>query len=328
MKTLIAGREEVRAWLTMEDAVEVLETLFGTMHETTTILPLRTRMLLPDPDQGLAMMPAYLDPPGVVGGKFFTIFPGNHAFGRDAHQGAVLLFGVQHGELLAVLDASSLTAIRTAAVSGVATRYMARPDAHRLALLGSGVQAEAHLDAMRAVRAIDQVTVWSRHRSHAEAFRDRQQERTGVAIRVSSSASEAVADADIICTVTAAQTPVLEGRWLMPGVHMNAVGASVREYRELDSSAVAMSRCVVDLRESALHESGDILIPIEEGRVGRDHVVAELSDLVRGDTLGRVQSSDVTLFKSLGIASEDLAVAHHLYQWARDRGFGTWVNFG
>src|SRR5262249_55882816 len=197
--------------------------------------------------------------------KVITIFPGNEGSDFDSHQGAVLLFEADHGSLVAMIDASSITGIRTAAVSGAATRALAREDAGDLAILGSGVQAGTHLEAMTVVRRLRRVRVWSRHPASARAYAERESKRHGMRVEPMASAREAVSGADLICTTTAAKEPVLQGEWLAPGAHINAVGACFPATRELDTKAVLRSRLYVDRRESALNEAGDFLIPRKEG---------------------------------------------------------------
>jgi ornithine cyclodeaminase len=240
----------------------------------------------------------------------------------------VLLFETANGRLLAILDASEITAVRTAAVSGVATQALARPEAHRLAILGAGVQARTHLEAMLLVRRIDHVRIWSRSEEHAREFAARATRRYDVTIDVAATAREAVRDRDIVCTTTAAREPILAGAWIARGAHINAVGSSIRSARELDTAAVARSRLYVDRRESALNESGDFLIPKREGSLTDEHIVGELGELLLERVPGRSSADEITLFKSLGIAVEDVAAAHHVYEKAIEHGLGTSIELG
>ena len=290
--------------------------------------PLRTALRFPDGSGLIGMMPAYLGNPKSTGIKVVTVMPGNHATEFDSHQGAVLLHEVENGRLLAMIDASSVTAIRTAAVSGLATRLLAREDATTLAILGSGAQAKTHLEAMREVRRISNVRVWSRSSDSAAAFAARESKRYNLPVDVTSSAREAVDGADIICTTTAAQEPVLFGEWISPGTHINAVGACLRKFRELDTKAVVRSRLFIDWRESTLNEAGDFLIPKSEGAIGDDHIVGEIGELLLGRIEGRRDREEITLFKSLGIGIEDLGAAQYLYQQALEKNVGVDVEFG
>jgi ornithine cyclodeaminase len=257
-----------------------------------------------------------------------TFTPENQGTSYDLHQGAVLLFDTQHGSLLAVIDATSITSIRTAAVSAVATDLLARKDATTVAILGSGVQAASHLESMRVVRPVARVRVWSRDLDRAKVFSRAESERHQIPVEPARTARDAVRDAAIVCVVTAAHEPVLQGEWLERGTHVNAVGACLPRHRELDTAAVARSRVYVDRRESALHEAGDILIPIQEGAIREDHIVGEIGELLLGRTEGRRTAEEITLFKSLGLAIEDVAAAHAIHARATATGVGTVVDLG
>jgi ornithine cyclodeaminase len=239
-----------------------------------------------------------------------------------------LLFEAEHGGLLAVIDATQITAIRTAAVSGVATDLLARADAGDLAILGSGTQARTHLDAMHAVRKLRRVRAWSPNPERLRRFTDCASSRLSMSVEDAPSAHAAVEGADIVCTVTSSKQPVLMGEWLTPGAHVNAVGSSDPAARELDSDAVARARLYVDRKESTLAEAGDFRIPRAEGRFDDGHILGELGDLLLGRVAGRVSATDITLFKSLGIAIEDLASARHVYEQALKLNVGTRVDFG
>ena len=328
MDVLIVNQREVAALLPMAECMDAMAEALRALAEGDAILPLRTIVRLPDGRSAFGAMPGYLGHPAAMGLKVVTVFPGNEGTRYDSHIGAVLLFDVEHGRLLAVMDASAVTAIRTAAVSGVATRLLAREDASTLALLGSGVQAMTHLEAMRLARGIERVRVWSRSAGRAAWFAARAAKRFDVHVDVAPSAQAAVEGADVVCTVTSAREPVLRGEWLAPGAHVNAVGSSQPTARELDSDAVRRARLYVDRRESTVNEAGDFLIPRGEGAVGDDHIVGEIGELLLGRIPGRRSAEEVTLFKSLGLAIEDLAAAHHVYTRAMAAGAGTRVELG
>jgi ornithine cyclodeaminase len=328
MKTLVITQREVRRLLPMKECVELMAETLRTLSRGDAVLPLRTAMWLPDRSGLLGVMPAYLGTPRSLGLKVVSVMPGNHGTSYDSHQGAVLLFEAEHGSLLAVIDGSSVTAIRTAAVSAAATRVLANEDAGDLAILGSGVQASTHLEAMSASRTLRSVRVWSRDPAHARAFAERERGRCGCSIDPCPSAREAVLGADLICTVTASREPVLHGDWIAPGAHVNAVGASFKEARELDTRAVARSRLYVDRMESALHEAGDFLIPREEGAIGDGHIAGEIGGVLLGSVPGRRSAEEITLFKSLGLGVEDVAAAHLIYENAVRNGAGTAVELG
>lgn len=327
-KVLLVTQEEVPRLLPMAECIDAMAQALATLARGEAILPLRSILWLPERVGGLGLMPAALLPDRVVGLKAITFFPGNEGSELDTHQGAVLLFEAERGRLLAIVDATSITAIRTAAVSGVATRALAREDAGDLAILGSGVQARTHLEAMRIVRRIRRVRVASKDPGRARAFARRESGKHGIEIEPFASAKEAVEGADIVCTTTSSREPVLMGEWISPGAHINAVGSSVPFARELDTAAVVRSRLYVDRRESAVNEAGDFLIPKREGAIGDDHIAGEIGEVLIGKTGGRRSPDEVTLFKSLGLAVEDVASARHIYEKARASGTGRFLDFG
>lgn len=312
----------------MHECMDVMASALTTLASGGAILPLRPLMRIPQKAGILGMMPAYMDTPDALGVKVITVFNGNHGTEYDSHQGVVLLFEADHGSIVAVIDASSVTAIRTAAVSGVATRLLARADAHDLCILGSGVQARTHLEAMLVARPVTRIRVWSRNAESARAFARVESKRHGILVQAMDTAKAAVEAADIICTTTSSREPILQGDWISPGAHVNAVGSSTPTARELDSAAVARAKLYVDRRESALNEAGDFLIPKSEGLIGDAHIRAELGELLLGTHTGRETRDEITLFKSLGLAVEDVAAAHHIYARAVERGVGTSVEMG
>jgi len=299
-----------------------------TIARAEAILPLRNIVWLPENVGALGLMPAALLPSRVVGVKVVTFFWGNEGTELDTHQGAVLLFEAERGRLLAVIDATSITAIRTAAVSGVATRLLAQPDAANLALIGSGVQARTHLEAMMLARPIRRVRVASRQLERARGFAARESKRHGVEIEPVASAREAAAGADVICTVTSSREPVLLGDWIAPGAHVNVVGSIGPTAREVDTAAMVRSRFYVDCRESTLNEAGDFLIPRKEGAIGDDHIRGEIGEVLLGKAPGRRSPQEITLFRGLGLAVEDVASARHIYEKARASGAGRLLEFG
>jgi ornithine cyclodeaminase len=327
MPVYIVPQSRVPELLPMRASIDLMTNVLSALSRGDAVLPLRSLLPTPDGSGLLGVMPAQLGDPPCMGLKVITVFPGNEGSDFDSHQGAVLLFEPKHGSLVAMIDASSITGIRTAAVSGAATRALSRENAGDLAIIGSGVQAITHLEAMAAVRRLRRIRVWSRNAQNARAFAERASEHHGVRVEAMASAREAVEGADIICTTTAAKEPVLHGEWLAPGAHINAVGACFPATRELDTRAVVRSRLFVDRLESAQNEAGDFLIPRREGALGDDHIVGELGDVLLGKLAGRRDPNEITLFKSLGIAVEDLAAAHHI--WTRVRALGeTGVDFG
>ena len=322
---LILRRSEVTQLLSMPECITLMEHALASLARGQVILPLRPVIRIPDSPNIFAVMPAYSGDLRASAAKLITVYPGNHGSAVESHQGLVALFDGENGSPLAIMDAAAITAIRTAAVSGVATKLLARKHVRTLAILGAGVQGHTHVDAMLAVRPFERVVIWSRTAEHAREFAAEAGRRLEAHFDVAPSAEAAVRNADVICTVTAAREPVLLGEWLRPGVHVNAVGASIPTARELDTEAVARSRLFVDRRESALNEAGDVLIPMEEGAFDAGHILAELGELLTGRAHGRRTDDEVTLFKSLGLAVEDLACARYLYDRALAESMGTRV---
>ena len=325
MKVLIVNHEEVRHYLSMADCMTAMENVLKLLESNDALNPLRNIAWLPDKSGLMAMMPASLSKPAVMGLKAISVFPGNSATEYDSHQGAIMLFETLNGRLLALIDATEVTAIRTAAVSGVATRLLAREDAGDLAILGAGTQARKHLEAMLEARKIQRVRIWSRNHDSAEAFAKSASVNYRIAVETMASGREAVSGADIICTTTSSTEPILEGDWVAPGAHINAVGACIPTARELDSASVVKSKLYVDRRESTINEAGDFIIPQKEGLISTSHILGEIGELLLNKAKGRSSSSEVTLFKSLGLAVEDLAAAHLIYIKASASEAGTWV---
>jgi alanine dehydrogenase len=330
LETLLISGGDVRALLPMSECIEVMVSALTSVTDGSSVLPLRTVMRLDGTPNAFAAMPAVVGKGAgaSLGAKIITVFPGNDSTPYDSHIGVVLLFDAEHGKLLAIADASTITAIRTAAVSGLATRLLAREDAKELALLGAGVLAMTHLDAVKCVRDIKRVRVWTRSGERAKDFAIRAVKQFGIEVVVAESARAAVEGADVVCTITASRTPVLEGAWLSPGAHVNAVGASISTARELDTAAVVKSRLFVDRRESTLAEAGDFLVPRSEGAITDAHILGELGDLLAGSVKGRVSRDDITLFKSLGLAVEDVAALRHIHTKAVANGAGARVSLG
>ena len=328
MDVVIINQQEVTELLPMPECIAAMEDVFRSVVAGKCLRPLRQIMWLDERVGALGVMPSYCESNGTIGLKAVTFFPGNEGTEHDTHQGAVLLYETTRGRLIAMVDATAITAIRTAAVSGVATKLLAREDAKRLALIGSGVQANVHLDAMMAVRPISSVRVCSKSIERAEAFAEAVAPRIGIAINATESVQEAVDGADIVCTVTSSPDPILKGEWLAPGVHINAVGSSVPFVRELDGVAVQRARLFVDRRESAINEAGDFVIAKRERLITDDHILGEIGEVLTGAVRGRNAPDDITLFKSVGLAVEDLAAARHVYDKACKNGAGMRVSFG
>ncbi|MGO9829525.1 MAG: ornithine cyclodeaminase family protein [Myxococcaceae bacterium] len=327
MKVLFVNEALVYELLPMDACVRLIRGALATFSRGGAVQPLRSLLRLPDGSGVLGLMPGYLSEPVSFGVKVVSVMPGNLGTPYDSHQGVVMLFGASHGEPLAILDASAITAIRTGAASAVATDALARADAGDLALIGSGTQARTHLTAMATVRRLRRVRVWSRTRANAERFARESSMAAALEIEVMDTAEDAVRGADLVCTVTSTREPVVRGGWLAPGVHVNAAGACFATHRELDTDAVQRGRLYTDCRDSCLNESGDFLIPRGAGAFGENHLLGEVGEVLTGKLPGRLSDADVTIFKSLGIAIEDLASAHAIHQRALATGSGVWLDW-
>ena len=328
MKVLIADQKLVTEIFPMEEAIPTMRRALTMLAGGDVVMPLRTMLGLPQGDAVMGLMPSYLGGLEAVGVKVVAAFPANFGTEYDTHQGVVLFFDTERGLLRAIVDATSITAIRTAAVSGLVTDLLAKPGAGDLAIIGAGTQAHTHLQAMRAVRPVRRVRVYSVPAESASEFAEREARLTGLPVEAVATAEEAVTGADLICTTTTSTEPVVRGAWVAPGAHVNAVGAYTPTTRELDSELVAKARLYADKRESLLSEAGEFLIPKGEGLIGDDHIVGEIGEVLLGIAPARTSPDEITLFKSLGIAIEDLASAHRVYEIAKERGLGAWVEIG
>ena len=303
MKLLVLNHHDVTAMLTMKECIAVMEEALADLARGKVSNPLRSVLRAEGAPGFFGLMPAYR---GDYGLKEVCVYPGNPAKGLDTHLGLVILHDGETGAPKAIMDASAITAIRTAAVSAVATKLLAREDSRVLAILGSGVQGKSHLEAIPLVREIKEIRIFSR-----------------TVRKGANSAEEAVRGADIVVTATSAKEPVVKREWLSPGTHINAVGSSIRTTRELDTETVRAASLFVDRRESTVNESGDYLM----SGVGPDHIRAELGEILTGKAKGRTSRDELTVFKSLGLAVEDLASAQFLFRKAQQGGSGTWVEF-
>ena len=305
-------RNYIEEHLTYPVCIELMKKALADLAGGKSRQIVRTGMGLPK--GALAMMPCYLGGSGCFGVKIISVYPRNAADGYPSHQGYVLLFDEAHGEAVAIADADTITEIRTACASAAATDLLARKDAKKLAIIGSGTQARSHLRAMLCVRDIESVTVTSFHRDHAEAFAANMQAECPVPIRVVDTVEEAVKDADIVCSVSRSREPIIRGEWIPEGCHVNAVGTCSPVSREADSALVARSKLYVDQIEACKAESGEYLIPLKEGLITEDHIKGSIGDLVLGKVKGRESETEITLFDSLGLAVEDVICADYLYR--------------
>jgi ornithine cyclodeaminase/alanine dehydrogenase-like protein (mu-crystallin family) len=324
---LIVNGADVRRALPMSDCIDAVDHAMRAFSDLRADVPLRTIMLLPGGRNFYGVMPGYLDDPRGLGAKLITVFPDNSKRGLPSHVGLVVLFDTEIGIPLAVMDAAEVTAIRTAAASAVATRALARKDASTLAILGTGDQAVSHLEAIALVRNLRKVRLWGRSADKAARLAEEVGSKLSLQIEVSRTPEEAVRGADIVCTVTASHEPVLNGAWLTAGAHVNLVGASRLTSREADDEVVKRSRFFVDSRTSARAEAGELRHAIDAGLVGDNHVLGEIGDVLNEHVAGRTSDQDVTTYKSLGIAVQDLAAAHVIYDRATRDSIGNLVPF-
>jgi ornithine cyclodeaminase/alanine dehydrogenase-like protein (mu-crystallin family) len=328
MRVVILTAAEVTALLPMPVCIEAMAEALSNLSRGRAHQPLRLVFRPPAAAGLMAFMPAYDGGgPSVFGLKAIGIFPGNASRQMDTHQGAVALFDGDTGELRALVNGAAITAIRTAAVSALATRLLSREDAGDLALVGSGTQARTHLEALACVRPLRRVRVASRDPEHARRFAKEMSGRGRTAVEAMASVEDAVRGADLVVLVTDSAEPVLRREWLSAGAHVNAVGASLPDRREVDSATMAASRLFVDRRESTWNEAGDYLIPLAEGVIRPDHIQGELGEVLTGARPGRASSEEITLFKSLGLAVEDLAAAAAACERALSSGVGARVEF-
>ncbi|MBB5519567.1 ornithine cyclodeaminase family protein [Amphiplicatus metriothermophilus] len=310
---LFIDGEEVRKRLTFERCIPLMReamiafSIGETRQLLRSILPLGAGRLL-------GIMPGAMGEHAVFGAKLISITPENFEKGRSSHQGIVALFDPEDGAPVAIVDASALTAIRTAAASAAATDALARPDAGRLALLGYGEQAREHAQAIARVRRLSSITIWGRRRERAEALAEHLCETLDCPATPVDSARAAARGADIVCTVTSAQEPVLEGAWLAAGAHVNVVGSSYAGPTEVDNALVAMSRFFVDSRAGALAQGAEFLRAKEAGLVDDDHIAGEIGEVFAGRIKGRQMREEITVYKSLGHVAQDLAAAWAIYQ--------------
>ena len=319
---LLLRESHLRELLAMRDLVPLMERALATLSTGGAVQPVRSIVPVRTHEGFLGVMPAYLGGQDALGLKAVAFYPGNAARGLHTHMATILLLDAATGALRAVMDGRLITEMRTAAVSAAATRHLSRAERPVLAFLGAGVQARSHLEALLEVCRPEAVQVWSRTGTTAERFAGEMGERFDLAVAVTAEPEDAVRGAAVICTVTSSQTPVLRGAWLQKGTHINAVGASRPDWRELDTEAVVRSRLFVDSKAAAVVEAGDVVMPIKEGAIGESHIQAEIGEVFAGTRPGRTDPGEITLFKSLGQAVEDVATAQFAYQRAVERHLG------
>jgi ornithine cyclodeaminase/alanine dehydrogenase-like protein (mu-crystallin family) len=319
---VLLSEQDVRIVLPMAELITAMETALARFSANEAVQPLRTVVEVGLQKAFVGVMPAFIGEPAALGTKVVSVFGSNAAVGLPTHLATIVLLDPMTGELLCVMDGRFITESRTAAVSAVSVKHLARSEASRLAIIGSGVQARSHLEAIGLVRTLQEVRVWSRSSENRAAFAREMRHRTTASIKIAASAKDAVDGADLVVLATASRDTVIESRWIADGAHVCAVGACRPDQRETDTALVTRSRVFVDSRTGALAEAGDIMFPIKEGAFSADRIAGELGELVLGSIAGRTAPAEVTLFKSLGMAVEDMAAAHLAYVKAAERGLG------
>lgn len=309
---LYLSERDVERILTMKEVIDAVEEAFKALARGRVKLPLRTRIRSLTRDGDILSMPCLVEDFNLYTNKIVSVYPKNAELGLPTIHALIIAVDAVKGVPIGVIEASYLTALRTGAVSGVATRYLSRKDSEVLAIIGCGFQARTQAMAVKDVRDIDKIYAYDIVAERAEKFAGEMSRRLGVEIEVVNTAREAVENADIICTATTSSTPVIRREWIKPGVHVNAIGAYTPEMREIDTETIIDAKVIVDMREAALSEAGDIIIPIREGRYSEDKIYAELGEIVSGVKPGRTSDDEITVFKSVGLALQDNAAVYSL----------------
>ena len=317
----LLSRSDMASVLTMPDVIEAVEEGFRSVGEKDHV-PVRLPVQVADRPAVTLFMPAYLHGSRTLGAKVVSAFHDNPSRGLPMISGFYVLCDADTGRLIALMDATFLTGIRTAAASAVATKYLAREDSRVLGVIGAGVQGRFHVDAIRAVRPIEEIVVYNRTIERGKAFVDSLYTRS-IAARLADTATKCAAEADVLAVCTSSSTPLFDGDMIRPGTHVNAVGVFTPDSQELDTTLIQRSRVYVDTYEGAFEEAGDIIVPLRAGDIKRDHVRAELAELVSGSKDGRTNREEITVFKSVGYAMEDAVIARLAFERAAAAGTGT-----
>ena len=328
---IVLSKKQVARLLTMDVAIDLVRQAMIAASNDQATLPLRTAMDVGIPNSSgpnlLGMMPGALPNDGFHGIKLISLYPNNPAKGRSSHLGMMVMFESEFGTPVAIMDAGILTAIRTAAASAVATDELARKNAKTLLLIGAGEQANFHLNAMLEVRDIQSVTIVGRDQARLEKFASTARAQyPKLSITSGSDIQQACKGAHIICTLTSSRTTILNGDWVEQGCHVNAVGASIPSMREIDEDLIVMSSLFVDYRPSVFAQAGDIITAIENGHIDKSHIIAEIGEVLEGNARARQSEQEITLYRSLGIAAQDLFCADYVVKQAKILGLGTSAN--
>lgn len=329
---LILNREAVRKSLSHAQCVEEMDATMRLVSKRDVEMPLRQFMAVPGTAGKQGLMPGYIgarsdQEPASFGVKIVSKFPRAADSPYSSHVGAVMIFNADEGIPVALLDGAELTAIRTSAATALATRTLARPDADTLTLIGCGEEAHHHIHAIAAVKDLKKIILWNRSPERASSLASEHPLANDIPFEIEPDLEKAVTEAEILCTLTSATEPFVKGEWLSPGVHVNLVGAAVRTSAEADTQVVARSRFYIDYLPSALAQAGELLNAIEEGTVNEDHIAGEIGAVLDGEAPARQTPEDITVYKSLGVAAQDLAAGYRAFQCAQDGSIGAFVEW-
>ena len=319
----ILSGSQIREAVAMADIIDAMEIAFTELSAGRAEMPIRSQINLAEPEGTALFMPSYLKPTGMIGVKTVTLFEDNRKNDIPYIQGMVNLYDGRNGSPKAVLDAMTITALRTGAVSGLATRLLARKDSKVCGSFGAGVQDRTQLEAVCAVRPIQKAYVFDPFPAAAEKFAVEMAEKLGIEVLPAATSAETVGEADIICCATVSKTPVFRDSEIRPGVHINAVGSYKPHVQEVPAEMILRARLYVDHRESALEETGDLIIPIRNGLFTTEHIIGEIGELALGKVKGRTADSEITFFKSVGVAVQDLAASKAVLDRAEQLHIGT-----
>lgn len=326
--TLLLNRSVVNQCLTMGETMQVVEDAYAELQRGTAKVPHREQILLPEQGGDCFFMPTYLEKAGGFGIKVSPFFAANpQEYDLPPVIDVILLLDHQTGYPLAIIDAQAITVARTGAICGIAAKYLAREDASRVALIGMGTQAPAQLEAVCSVRDLESIKVTSKHPRQHTDFVQEMSENLGVPLDIQDSVEETVRDADIVLLATSSVEPVVRGEWITPGTHVSSILSAGPQAREVDTALIEKSKVVCDSSQACLQEAAELLLPIEEGAFSPQEVYAELGELVTGVKEGRENEEEITFFKTVGLAIQDIATAKYIYQKAEQKGLGAFFDF-
>jgi len=319
---LVLSEREIQSLIDVEELIRALERAHIQFSSGKAVMPVRMVVPVPEIKGRITSMPAYLSDDKALGMKVVTYFPENPRQGLPIILATVFLFSTESGKLLAVMDGTYITAIRTACISAVATRALANPETPVLGVLGAGVQARAQIRTLCAVRKIEEIKVYDVLEKSVQSLKEQLEPDLGIKIEAVKTPEQAVRNADLLVTVTTAKEPIIRVDWLKPGIHINAIGSHRPDLREIDGATMRRAKVVVDSREAVMAECGDVLLAIKEGAITEDHIHAEIGEVLAGKKTGRTSAGEITLYKAVGIAIQDVATAKLVYQTAVEKKVG------